>query len=236
MSKKIVGDPKTMNTNCAGLLPSFPEKQHRSIQTRSSLMQAARIIFARDGFAEARLEDIATEAGKTRGAFYAHFRDKEDVFFAIFEEDMRRNKERLTAMLSVSTTREERVEVLAQYMLEMLEDERSALLSLEFKAYAIHHPERENRLDMLVSRTSSICAELGMDRLVPELREDDFETKKMHAAEFGALADGLAINRLFNPDGLDEKRTLRILRAGVREILINAEADALAREAKAESE
>ena len=235
MSKKIVGDRKTVSANRAGSLPSIPERQHRSVQTRSSLVQAARINFARDGFAQARLEDIAAEAGKTRGAFYAHFRDKEDVFFAIFEEDTRRDKRRLTAMLSAATEREERVEVLAQYILETLADERRTLLDLEFKVYAIRHPERQKRLDNLVSMVSSICAELGVDKAVPELRGDDFNTRKVHAAEFGALVDGLAVNRLFNPEALNKKRTLRILRAGVREILIHAEADALAREAKVQA-
>lgn len=211
---------------------SWVGKQRRSLETRYQLVCAARKIFARDGFAQARLEEIAADAGKTRGAFYAHFRDKEDVFFAIFEEDMRRDKERITSLLTAAMTREERVETLAQHLLETLKDERRSLLNLEFKAYAIRHPERQKRLDNLVSMVSTICAELGVDRVVPELREDDFETKKVHAAEFGALLDGLAINRLFNPDGLDEKRTLRILRAGVREILENAEAEATEREAR----
>ena len=57
-------------------------KQRRALETRQQLISAARTIFARDGFAEARLEEIAAEAGKTRGAFYAHFRDKEDVLFS----------------------------------------------------------------------------------------------------------------------------------------------------------
>jgi AcrR family transcriptional regulator len=199
-----------------------PGKQRRSLATRQQLISAARTIFARDGFAETRLEDIAAEAGKTRGAFYAHFRDKEDVFLAIFEEDTRRDKQRLMSMLGAATTCEERVDVLARYMLGTLKDERRALLNLEFKAYAIRHPAREQRLDALVSTTSLICTELGVDQVVPELREDNFEVKKVHSAEFGALLDGLAINRLFSPKALDDARTLWILRAGVREILRHA--------------
>lgn len=202
-------------------------KQRRSIETRSQLVTAARKIFARDGFAQARLEDIATEAGKTRGAFYAHFQDKEDVFFAIFEEDTRRDKERLFKLLTAATTREDRVDVLARYLLGTLKDESRVLLNLEFKGYAIRHPDREQRLDALVSTASMICTELGVDRVVPELQTDDFEVKKIHSAEFGALIDGLAINRLFNPAALDEKRTLRILRAGIRELLNHACHEAL---------
>lgn len=204
-------------------------KQRRALETRQQLISAARTIFARDGFAEARLEEIAAEAGKTRGAFYAHFRDKEDVFFAIFEEDTRRDKQRLMSMLSAANTCEERVDVLARYMLGTLKDERRVLLNLEFKGYAIRHPAREQRLDALVSTASMICTELGVDLVVPELRTDEFEVKKVHSAEFGALLDGLAINRLFSPAALSDERTLVILRTGVREILRNAAADAVER-------
>lgn len=203
-------------------------KQRRSLETRQQLISAARTIFARDGFAEARLEDIAAEAGKTRGAFYAHFHHKEDLFLAIFEEDTRLDKQRLMTKLSAATNREERVEVLSHYMLGTLKDERRILLGLEFKAYAIRHPERAQRLDALVSTASMICTELGVDLVVPELREDDFEVKKIHSAEFAALLDGLAINRLFSPAALDDALTLRILRAGVREVLCHAADDAMA--------
>ncbi len=50
------------------------------------MLDAAKRIFAQQGFEAARLEDIAAGAGYTRGAFYANFKSKEDIFFALFEE------------------------------------------------------------------------------------------------------------------------------------------------------
>ena len=67
------------------------QRQRRGIITRSELIRSARHIFARDGFEHARIEDIAMRARKTRGAFYDNFKDKEDVFLAIFEEDVFRD-------------------------------------------------------------------------------------------------------------------------------------------------
>ena len=49
-------------------------------------MLAAEQTFARDGYEAARLEDIAARAGYTRGAFYANFESKEDIFFALLEQ------------------------------------------------------------------------------------------------------------------------------------------------------
>src|ERR1700733_1347354 len=60
-------------------------QQARTDATRGKLLDAAESIFARDGFEAARLEDIAAQAGYTRGAFYANFQGKEDIFFALLE-------------------------------------------------------------------------------------------------------------------------------------------------------
>lgn len=198
---------------------ALPSKQQRAHATRKQLVDAARGIFARDGFELARLEDIAAAARKTRGAFYAHFRDKEDVFFAIFEEDMAHDRERIRLPLSAATSRKERVEVLVDHLATLLSDRRRMLLNLEFKAYVIRHPRRQKRLVALISAMCLCCAETGIDYLVPELRHEDPAIKRAQAAQFGALVDGLAINHLFDPASLDSSQILYRLRASVDAIL-----------------
>ena len=54
--------------------------------TRRTLLDTARRIFTRDGFAATRTEEIVEQSGLTRGALYHHFRDKEDLFRAVHEE------------------------------------------------------------------------------------------------------------------------------------------------------
>jgi AcrR family transcriptional regulator len=54
--------------------------------TRRALLDAARQVFAADGFQATRTEEIVQRAGLTRGALYHHFRDKEDLFRAVYEE------------------------------------------------------------------------------------------------------------------------------------------------------
>lgn len=48
-------------------------------------MDAALIVFSRDGFAATRLVDIANEADVTRGAIYHHFDNKADLYMALVE-------------------------------------------------------------------------------------------------------------------------------------------------------
>ncbi|HEY8584797.1 MAG TPA: TetR family transcriptional regulator, partial [Capillimicrobium sp.] len=58
----------------------------RGARTRRQLVQAARLVFERDGVVEARVADIAREAGVATGSFYTYFARKEDAFVAVLDE------------------------------------------------------------------------------------------------------------------------------------------------------
>lgn len=55
-------------------------------ETRRALLDAAREVFTSNGYRATRTEEIVQRAGLTRGALYHHFRDKEDLFRAVYEE------------------------------------------------------------------------------------------------------------------------------------------------------
>jgi AcrR family transcriptional regulator len=61
-------------------------KVDQSALTRGALLQAARVLFTEKGYANTATEEIVERAGVTRGALYHHFRDKEELFQAVFEE------------------------------------------------------------------------------------------------------------------------------------------------------
>lgn len=56
-------------------------------RTREALLTSARQVFVEKGFNAATVEEIAAGAGFTRGAFYANFADKSDVFWAVAEAE-----------------------------------------------------------------------------------------------------------------------------------------------------
>jgi AcrR family transcriptional regulator len=69
-------------------------KQH----TRAAVLDAAREVFARDGFHGATLERVAQEAGFTKGAVYSAFDSKADLFLAVYEARVAERKARIGAM------------------------------------------------------------------------------------------------------------------------------------------
>lgn len=62
------------------------ELSKRGQRTRSRLLAAAREIFERDGFIDAKITDIPKAAGFSTGSFYTYFTDKEAVFTAVLHE------------------------------------------------------------------------------------------------------------------------------------------------------
>jgi AcrR family transcriptional regulator len=58
----------------------------RGLRSRATLVRAARAVFERDGFLEARIVDICAEAGIATGSFYTYFKTKEDAFAAVMAE------------------------------------------------------------------------------------------------------------------------------------------------------
>lgn len=48
-------------------------------QTRAALKEAGRQVFARSGYLDARITDIAAEAGRSVGSFYKHYAGKEEL-------------------------------------------------------------------------------------------------------------------------------------------------------------
>jgi len=201
------------------VLKASPHKQERAVSTRRQLIAAARAIFVQEGFASARIERIAAKAGKTRGAFYANFTDKEDVFFAIFEEDMARDRETLNAALSAASSQDEKIDTLARYLSELLDDRPRFLLNLEFKMYVIRQPRKRKRLNQLYSEMCLRCSMEKINSLLPDLTDADMPKRRALTTEVGAAIDGIALNSMFNPGSISPERRIELLRIVAREAL-----------------
>jgi AcrR family transcriptional regulator len=65
--------------------PSKVPRTARGQRTRERLIVAARSIFERDGYLDARLLDISKEAGVAAGSFYVYFSGKGEIFAAVLE-------------------------------------------------------------------------------------------------------------------------------------------------------
>src|SRR5690606_10590111 len=63
--------------------PMARRTKAEAMETREQILDAAELVFHRKGVSCTSLNDIAAEAGVTRGAIYWHFKNKHDVFIAM---------------------------------------------------------------------------------------------------------------------------------------------------------
>lgn len=63
-----------------------PPATERGARTRAALVAAARTVFERSGYLDARLTDITKEASCATGSFYTYFANKDEVFAAVLEQ------------------------------------------------------------------------------------------------------------------------------------------------------
>ncbi len=73
-------------------------KQSRALETREKILQAAARLFALKGYHDTKLEEVLDTAQVTKGAFFHHFRDREDLGFAVLDWHMDQRRQMLDAI------------------------------------------------------------------------------------------------------------------------------------------
>jgi AcrR family transcriptional regulator len=185
-------------------------QQARTDATRRKLLQAAEQLFARDGFEAARLEDLAALAGYTRGAFYANFESKEDIFFALLEHWVAQRIAEVNALLRKHQNPEQRLRALREYYAQNAKDRLLVLLSLEFKLFAVRHPEAAARLRARRRGLGDCGAEL-LERVSKSLARSLPVSSTAAATALGAFSHTLFLEHLVDPKSLSGNEVRRLL-------------------------
>ncbi|MHB8220726.1 MAG: TetR/AcrR family transcriptional regulator [Acidimicrobiales bacterium] len=191
--------------------PLTPERRRR--QTRDHLLAAAAEIFARRGFHEATLEEVAAAAGFSKGAVYSNFTGKDDLFLSLLEHHVTETFARVRAALEASEVPAgDRLGDFVQLAVENFEYEQaSAALYLEFWLYAVRHPDARQRLaDIDRAQAQAIEAIVTGERSGTQ-RVDQGQWAVL-ARLVVALFHGIGIVGLIDPGSVDA----RFLEAAVR--------------------
>lgn len=93
-------------------------RRSRSVRTRERIVAAATEVFARRGLHGARVADIAEEAGIAYGLVYHHFRNKEEILAAIFQERWARHLGYLEEVAASPAPVRERIARLVHFWVE----------------------------------------------------------------------------------------------------------------------
>jgi len=115
-------------------------------ESRDELLAAALQVFARRGYRQAGVDEIAAAAGYSKGALYWHFSGKEDLLAALLEERVDAPMRDMVALLESAPPDRDMSEEATREFARRLSTERDAvLLEREYWSLAIRDPELRAR-------------------------------------------------------------------------------------------
>jgi AcrR family transcriptional regulator len=177
-----------------------PTRGERQSATRAALLRSASRSICEHGMHGASIDRIAQEAGYTKGAFYANFASKEELFLVMLDEKFASELERLEAAMAGSGEPADEARQAAEEFLSYVDrDPEWPRLSQEFAAHA--------------ARNDGFRAEFAARQR--ELRARMAEVFARWASAFGVeaplppadlaamtffMADGFLLDRIIDPE------------------------------------
>lgn len=167
---------------------------------RDELLSAALRVFARRGYREAGVDEIAAEAGYSKGALYWHFSGKADLFAALLEERVDAPvREKVGLLASAPPERDMSVEASRTFARQFAEEREALLLEREYWSLAIRDPELRARY---AERQSELRRELAaaMEARARHLGTPDLTMPAEDVARIVmSVIGGLGIEELIEP-------------------------------------
>jgi AcrR family transcriptional regulator len=192
-------------------------RAEKRARTRSELLDSAARVFARRGLHAASVDQVAEEAGLTKGAVYSNFSSKEELFLAMLSERYGERLRELRAIAAAAGSPEATMQAGGVDFAATLDaDPEWSALYVEAWAHAVRHPEFAARLiehhRALHGELAAMVAEQAPGFPLPLPAE-------RIAAMLLALGNGFAMEHRLDPDGVPAEvmpQLLAVFAAGLR--------------------
>jgi AcrR family transcriptional regulator len=187
--------------------------QVRTEETQAKILDAAEAIFSEQGFEKTQLEEVAARAGYTRGAIYAHYSSKEDLFLALMEHRVLTKFTAIRHVIETEADVSKRLGIFKGWLAAQLSDHSWGTLMLEFKLYALRRPQSREKLrhmyDLLLLRSSG-------DDFIGILFGHDLDKTTRAAIErrlavMGAIVSAVILESHFRPKLLPKRQLQAVL-------------------------
>lgn len=178
-------------------------RAEKKAETRAALLRAATTVFAEQGMERASIDDVAGHAGYTKGAFYANFASKEDLFLALLDDHFAELLERLDRAVSADQDMVDQArEGAASFISFIASDPDWERLFFDFSFYAMRNDAFRAEL---VARRGALRQ--GIATLLQRRVDELGLTPPVPVADIAmmvfAMGDGVGLQRLLDPESLD---------------------------------
>jgi AcrR family transcriptional regulator len=175
-------------------------RKQKQARTRASLMRSAARLFCRRGLEGSSVEEIAADAGYTKGAFYANFRSKEELFLTMLDQHFAEELERMDRALSgEGDPQQEARDAAADFVRYIFQDSEWPPLYFQFAAQAARDPEFRQELSTRARAMRAKMVEV-FRRWSAEFPEEPPLPLEDLAAMVDFMASGFILERTIDPD------------------------------------
>jgi AcrR family transcriptional regulator len=182
-------------------------RKEKQADTRRRLLEAASRVFARSGLHHASIDDVAAEAGFTKGAFYANFSSKEALFLAMLVEKFAERLAELARTTGTDEAPEEQArQAGADFNRAIAADPEWERLFFEFAAHAGRDEAFRRELVSRYRALRERIAELYRERIDRDeaMDEPPVPLDKLTLMTF-AMVNGMALEKMLEPDVVDDE-------------------------------
>lgn len=170
-------------------------------RTTQRLLDAAQKLIARRGLSDTSLEDIAEEAGYTRGAFYSNFSSKSDLFIELLRRDHAVKNVQLRALRDDSLPLEHIRQRIRDIYGQMSRTNESFMNWTEARMLAARDARFRAKLDdLLIERRAEVAA--SIEYVYQRLGIQPPLAAMAVALGFDSLFEGVKLNMLCSPGGM----------------------------------
>jgi AcrR family transcriptional regulator len=162
----------------------------RRAETRSRLLDAAFVVFAKNGFGRTSIEEVCDEAGYTRGAFYSNFDTLDELFYALYLQ----RAEIIASQVSVAaaSASTDLRSVMSSIIEALMVDRDWVLVKTDFLLHAARHPEvaeelRSYRRQLQKALAATLKVSVEFSRLPESLRSPDRLARAIITIHDGAM-------------------------------------------------
>jgi AcrR family transcriptional regulator len=169
-------------------------------EARGELLSASLRVFARRGYREAGVDEIAAEAGYSKGALYWHFSGKEELLTALLEERVDAPlRDRVALLASAPPERDMSVEATRAFAQQLGQQREAMLLEREYWSLAIRDPELRARYAERQTELRGALA-VAMEARARHLGTPDLPMSGEDVARIVmSIIGGLAVDDLIEP-------------------------------------
>ncbi|HEY3485150.1 MAG TPA: helix-turn-helix domain-containing protein [Ilumatobacteraceae bacterium] len=199
-----MGERKTQPSERHQAPPGRPKRD----DVRRRILQAALVEFTRHGYDRTSLDQVAAAAGFSKGAVYSNFSGKEDLFLTLMDQQVRHRLDRIVDTVAHADRRADQLAVAGDVggTLGSLisADVEWQLLFLEYMTQAVRSATGTRELADRRRKVRSVIAGATLEMLGPDHRIWQRFTPDTLAITVLALTNGIALERLAEPNGVPE--------------------------------